>query len=537
MSVDDPAAEKAAAEGREEKSPNPKRTKTASVFDNLQILSGDLLDRKDSILRDYKDAKPFPYKQIHSVFQPNFLLKCKEEIKSQTKVNFKESDLFRVYQSIDFANLDPERASTMNLDTSKLQTVQQLRDVLYSQEWRSFVEGCAGLPPGTLIDKIDCACNCHSPGCHLLCHDDVIGTRKISYIIYLTEENWDGPTEGGALELYGPQTDDNSAPIPLAKAWPIFNSMAFFEVLPGRSFHAVQEVTGDRPRLSLQGWYHAKDPLPEEEMEKATLQQLKAITNYNDDETKLPPTTGANDSDDTFADADKNYLKDYIQPVYLTEESMNEIQKKFEDNSTIQFRNFLLQKWVPVIPSNPPREDTKEEESTDDHYRNGTSSEWIIRGPAHKQRYLTYTKNENNQDNTEPIGELLYTVRKKIFESEAFLRYLKRVTSLDKPTAFQTGDTIRRFRPGLDYTVAHYGLLKETSVLDATMCFVRDTTEYDQAMWEGGDMGGFECYIEADEEDLHDEHAMDGEDIDAAAAASGTKGAPMNTTKKTIRPY
>ena len=40
-------------------------------------------------------------------------------------------------------------------------------------------------------------------GCHLLCHDDVIGTRRVSYIIYLTDpdDEW-RQEDGGALELY-----------------------------------------------------------------------------------------------------------------------------------------------------------------------------------------------------------------------------------------------------------------------------------------------------------------------------------------------
>ena len=536
-----------------------KRPKSQSIFDGEgeSILSQDLLAQKEGIYKNYKGSRPFPHSQILNVFQPEFLTACKEEIKSQTKVNFKESDLFRVYQSIDFANLDPERAKAMKLDTSKLTNVMQLRDLLYSQEWRSFVEQCAGLETGTLIDKIDCACNCHAPGCHLLCHDDVIGTRKISYIIYLTEEDWDGPREGGALELYGPQNDSDessndtkckSTPIPESLAWPIFNSMAFFEVLPGRSFHAVQEVTGDRPRLSLQGWYHAKDPPPQEELEKATLQQLKSMKNDeengNEETTQLQQETSTEEQD-AFTEADRTYLKEYIQNEYLTEESMNEIQTKFEKNSTIQFRNFLLQKWVPTIASNykdgngdedkkpaatatlPSMAPTDKGEAIDTYYKKGVTSEWNVRGPAHKQRYLSYetpdseTKegemNENENENATTAGKLLHAVQTQVFESEHFLRYLKRVTSLDKPTGIIGGgkDAIRRFRPGLDYTVAHYGLLMQRSVLDATMCFVRDTTEYDQVMWESGDIGGFECYIEAD---IDDEEEMDigGEETDGA---------------------
>ena len=531
-------------------SPARKKAKSESIFDPTgeSILSNYLLAQKQGIHEKYKISQPFPHSQIMNVFQPDILTACKEEIKSQTKVNFKESDLFRVYQSIDFANLDPERAKAMQLDTSKLTHVMQLRDLLYSQEWRSFVEECAGLEPGTLIDKIDCACNCHAPGCHLLCHDDVIGTRKISYIIYLTEEDWEGPSEGGALELYGPQTDDetSSTPVPVSLAWPVFNSMAFFEVLPGRSFHAVQEVTGDRPRLSLQGWYHAKDPPPQEEMEKATLQQLKSMK--DDEKTENNNVDEKAEEEDAFTEADRAYLKDYIQNEYLTEESMNEIQTKFENNSTIQFRNFLLQKWVPTIESNYKDENGDGDKkpaasmpSTDDttkvidaHYNKGVTSEWTVRGPAHKQRYLTYASASKTNDGDETkenenaiaTGKLLQTVQKQVFESDAFLRYLKRVTSLDKPTGILGGgkDAIRRFRPGLDYTVAHYGLLMQRSVLDATMCFVRDTTEYDQAMWESGDIGGFECYIEADIDDEEEDNS-EGDGAEETGEPRSSKGA------------
>lgn len=65
-----------------------------------------------------------------------------------------------------------------------------------------------GLPSGTLIEKTDCSSNCYAQGCHLLCHDDVISTRRVSYIIYLTDPD-DGWTaeDGGALELYPVHAD------------------------------------------------------------------------------------------------------------------------------------------------------------------------------------------------------------------------------------------------------------------------------------------------------------------------------------------
>jgi Rps23 Pro-64 3,4-dihydroxylase Tpa1-like proline 4-hydroxylase len=461
------------------------------------VLGPTFQSQKENIQRSYADAKPYPHAQIFDLFQPDFLNAVKEEIKSQTTVNFKESDLFRVYQSIDLANLVPGTELA-----TKLKHVMKLRQLLYSQEWRSSMEEMAGLSANTLTEQIDCACNCHAPGCHLLCHDDVIGTRKISYIIYLTEPDWK-PEEGGALELYEPQLDENdteeaSLPIPVSRAWPVFNSMAFFVVTPGSSFHAVQEVLGDRPRLSLQGWFHAKDP--PENMELATLQQLKAKRNASHRDTV--DAKNVSNIVMEFTEEDREYLKKYVQPEFLSEESMNEIQQRFEKDSSAQLRNFLKPTWVPKM------QPQKSIVYDDAYYSSGISPEWQLQGPAHKQRYLKFIQDAKNTDDSLVVGSLLQHIKTNVFESDAMRRYLGFVTGLGNPTGIKDSQ-IRQFRPGLDYTVAHYGLLVDQSVLDATMCFVYDEND-DKDAWESGDVGGFECYIEADDIDDDDRNGEKG---------------------------
>ena len=74
---------------------------------------------------------------------------------------------------------------------------------------------------------------------------------------------------------------------------------------------------------------------------------------------------------------------------------------------------------------------------------------------------------------------------------------------------------IRRFRSGYDYTVAHYGVFTEESVLDATLCFVRGAGaqtgmvdekgermegDPDDEVWQSGEVGGYEAYVGAEEE-------------------------------------
>lgn len=217
----------------------------------LEILSPHILTSKDELRKRFESGTPFRHGRLEDMFRDGFLEQVLDEFKQNSKVKFKESDLFRVYQSIDLANLQEDSP-----EAKLLPSLMKLRATLYSPEYRSFVESITNLPEGTLTDEVDCAANCHAPGCHLLCHDDVIGTRKVSYIIYLSEKEWTGE-EGGALELYESEMNQENRRVPKAipskSILPTFNTMAYFVVDPGNSFHSVQEVFGERPRLSIQG--------------------------------------------------------------------------------------------------------------------------------------------------------------------------------------------------------------------------------------------------------------------------------------------
>ena len=485
-----------------------------------------ILQKQDELHQKYVASKPYQHGLFESLFYPEFITKVREEIKKNSKVNFKESDLFRVYQSIDMANLN----ETDHIGT--LPTVLELRRVLYSDEWRSLMEKMCGLKPGTLTGKVDCACNCHATGCHLLCHDDVIGTRKISYIIYLTDEGWT-EEEGGALELYDrmPQKDDEKgerlqstsfaepASIPSGTLVPHFNNMAFFQVEPGVSYHAVQEVLGDRPRLSLQGWYHAAD-IPDQ-IESATLQQLKKEAQTQ--ESYIPFAYPENSSAE-LSDEDCQYLSEYIHPTYLTKESLDNICKRFEEDSSVQLRNFFAEKLVSQLTNARAQEekDTTKKVGDTEYYSQGQSADWKLAGPAHKQRFLEYTGDPSQSvDGKQTAGGILAHLKTNVMCSIPFQRFLARITSLGLPQGHL--GHVRRFRKGLDYTVAHYGILTQMPVLDATVCFVdgdgkdlgalqedgNEDDEPDEAdiLWQSGDCGGFECYIAADEgDDAADEY-------------------------------
>ena len=462
------------------------------------------------------------------------------EVKHNFKAKFKESDLFRVYQSIDLGNLEPGNETI----TKSVPALMKLRKYLYSNECRHLMEDIACIERGTLTDKVDCAVNCHDQGCHLLCHDDVIGTRKISYILYLTDPD---PTwkdeDGGRLELYDSIeeeiqsiTTDNEnhlkttitrkvpGVVPVKTILPKFNCMAYFEVKPGVSFHSVQEVFCDRPRLSIQGWYHAKEePV---EIENASLSQLKSnqedegteennyIQMQKEDEIKENIN---NDDSNSLTESDIQFLSKYVNETYLKPESINEIRERFEEESSVQLRHFFNEEWENKVNSKILKEDVEQNVGKGRpalDYLVGSNKDWKISGPAHKQRFLEYVGDTNIGD--ENCGSVLAHLKEMVFQSPQFGRLLKNYTSLGMPLGYK--GKVRRFRPGLDYTIAHYGILTKTAVLDATMCFVsgsgkqslgQEDDDEDDLLWQSDDKGGFECYIAADDEDEECAEAAD----------------------------
>ena len=61
---------------------------------------------------------------------------------------------------------------------------------------------------------------------------------------------------------------------------------------------------------------------------------------------------------------------------------------------------------------------------------------------------------------------------------------------------------VRRFRRGLDYTLAHVGTLADAPVVDATLAFVPPPPKSGSRggaaaarAWDSGDVGGFECFV------------------------------------------
>lgn len=123
----------------------------------------------------------------------------------------------QINQTGDLSNLSGLPASELVL----LPTLLELRDALYSKEFRSFVQEVTGCGPLSGI-KTDMSCAEYSEGCYLLNHDDVIGSRRISFILYLV---LDEPAWQPEVRLH------LSAPLPVADA-PVRSGEAHSNCIP-----------------------------------------------------------------------------------------------------------------------------------------------------------------------------------------------------------------------------------------------------------------------------------------------------------------
>lgn len=246
----------------------------------------------------------------------------------------------KVHQTGDLASLSYLPQEQLAL----LPSLLTLRDALYSAQFRTFLRTVTGCGPLS-GSKRDMSVNSYKTGCHLLNHDDVISSRRVSYILYMplpTDCKWEAAW-GGSLELYPVDKNGEPMAVPSKMIPPAWNQFIFFEVQPGRSFHSVEEVVvggvnDSRERLSISGWFHKAqkgeegyEPEPAER-EKSSLEQLvstwqsyiiiccsnllqststpRPLTPYPSDQFPSLPST-------PLTEADVSFLSEFLNPVGL----------------------------------------------------------------------------------------------------------------------------------------------------------------------------------------------------------------------------
>ncbi|KAH6569195.1 hypothetical protein BASA62_005031 [Batrachochytrium salamandrivorans] len=386
---------------------------------------GELHDRSDNSTSQDQDcasqasvyARPFRSVLLPDIFDPAFLTRVRTELLCE-EFSLKSNDLYHFLQSGD-------------LKTTTRPSLVTLRETIYSRQFLSFMESITGI---SLSTTVDLSAHRYPENGYLLCHDDAIGSeedaRRIAFIIYLVEEDW-CDSDGGMLQLYN--CDDKGKPDRIVRSVvPQWNSMAFFEVLP-TSHHEVQQVLCPRDRISISGWFHGPPqgipPSP----------SLTSITTH--------PT-----------------LQHWINPTYLSSKSMEAIQLKMCQDSTVELQQFLKPDQYKLL------RDAMDMASFDH-----------LLGPANIQRVRVMG------DTAVPAQPHLHIIDDftSMLTSSYFSVYIESITGIllkHQPTTFQ----LRSFSAG-DYTLMHDGGVEPVGIDVVYSCPGGPVnTPWDDTHWSGG---------------------------------------------------
>ncbi|KAI8370317.1 Oxoglutarate and iron-dependent oxygenase degradation C-term-domain-containing protein [Radiomyces spectabilis] len=485
----------------EELQSSAKRIKSAEGESQIGKFHAGLFDQasRDALRTTIASSKPYQHCKIDKLVDDDLLRRVRKEIFDNISFTAKETDIYKVNQSGDLANIDglPED------EKQRLSSLFELRNAIYSNEFREFISditGCGPLSPS----KMDMSVNTYTEGCHLLNHDDVIGTRRVSFILYMPDpdEPW-YPSYGGALELYPVVERDTPAIEPSVSVPPKWNQFAMFTVLPGYSFHAVEEVVVEgKPRLSIQGWFHFPqpgDPGYDEKLGntdgKSSLKQLEEQMDTSDNFNSyvLPMSE---EEDVSLTEQDREALAAWMNPTYLNATSLQQISDRFLDESAIQLKDFLLDdlyEKMKKVTLQADQEDGLTKPALPSHGA-GLHGKWVARGSPVCQRFLAV---DIDCERVHDASSQLFTDLKRHFESEPFRRWLAVVSQLI-PGGYR--GAARRFRPGLDYTLAKANTLGK-AVLDVTFCHATISNADSLGLWDSGECGGYECYMAPHEGD------------------------------------
>ncbi len=451
----------------------------------------------------YQRSKPYRHGVIASLVSDELLRSVRNEIFTHISFTPKETDIYKIQQSGDLANLDGLESAQL----AHLPNMVRLRDALYSADFRTFLEEVTGA--GRLSGKkTDMAVNIYTPGSYLLCHDDVIGSRRVSYILYLTDpdEPWEADW-GGGLRLYATEIKINAkgkkVKVPMSEHAkvipPSWGQLSFFAVQPGESFHDVEEVYfprsgakedgNKRVRMAISGWYHIpqdgeegyEEGVEQKLAERSSLSQLqgkeadefeqprprfvrfdKADQNHSSQSLEASKDAAVevaiDDEPALLSESDLDFLLQYISPSYLTPEMADQLSSSFEEDSVLQLDRFLCDKFATalkdfVLAQNgiDPSED----------FNDSQRQLWQTARPPHKHRFLfqqgppasldrVLKSTLPNDSPTLPMSALLTD----LCPSTPFRKWLSIITGLKVDGDACLDILARRFRKGKDYALA-----------------------------------------------------------------------------------
>ncbi|KAJ8920215.1 hypothetical protein NQ315_011876 [Exocentrus adspersus] len=281
--------------------------------------------------------------------------------------NIRNMDLYEFFQSKDLKYLNSEYISSV---FNFLKT-----DVM------AWVADLTGLN----LTHISATCSLYSNTDYLLVHDDQREDRLVAFVLYLSKD-W-SECYGGALQLVS--KDEEGHPDKVVRSvYPSDNQLVFFPVT-NDSYHQVEEVIStNNCRLSINGWFHTKDP------------PIFHSPIYK------PLENGLYGKNYTTAKEVDIELTSWINDDYLEAKAIKLIQKHIEENSEISLRSFLKKESFNEVLRTLKSEDTS----------------WIKVGPPNRYCYEVID-----------VTNLPHIIERFIdlFQSVKMFNLLKRYTDLD----------------------------------------------------------------------------------------------------------
>lgn len=217
--------------------------------------------------------------------------------------------------------------------------------------------------------------------------------------------------------------------------------------------------------------------------------------------------------------SDLDTLRPFLNPAYLTSKILDLLRTQFIEQSHLVLADFLHPSIATELEGLIRARDAEMEKGPRrgmmvngqkvDRIPPHTAGEdaetgWQVVGPPHLQRYLALSPSAppSSVDAAAEEDRLSTLLRQihSLFTSPAFASLLASLTSL-LPTAYTT--SIRRFRPGLDYTLARGEAASDPDAqakLDVGLGLTPRCEEgKDRDVWEAGEAGGWDIWLANEE--------------------------------------
>ena len=219
---------------------------------------------------------------------------------------------------------------------------------------------------------------------------------------------------------------------PAVRIVPKRNSLLIFQVSVN-SFHRVEQLYCPKGRMSIGGWFHGP-PVA-----------YPTTFSLPDPFTLAPFPT---------QDRGEELLAEWINPVYLQEDSQQQIQQQFEQDSQISLQQFLrpelFQRLRDFVLAKPEQE-------------------WSTQSPPH-QRYYKAAPFEPKEESV--LGHFA-----RLLVCPAFLALMKRLTDLDLSQYFAE---LQQFGNG-HFTLMHDGdSRRKREGLDCMFYLIEESLDWDE---------------------------------------------------------